>query len=314
MDLTSKRILVTGGHGFLGQHVIQKLKERGVNNIYAPSSKELDLRTPENCKEAVKEADVVLHLAGKIGGIAFNQKYPAELFYDNLKMGMQLIDAAYRENVEKFVIVGTACEYPASIPVPFKESGIWEGYPAKETAPYGLAKKALLVQTQTYREQYGFNAIQVIPTNLYGPKDNFGSEFNHVIPMLIERIYKAKLNKSDHVDVWGTGNATREFLYAEDAAEGIILAAEKYGKPEPLNLGTGQETSIKELAETISDIIGYKGRIAWDTSRPDGTLRRCLDSSRAYKEIGFKAKTQLRVGLEKTIAWYLAEAQPWMNS
>lgn len=307
MKIKNARILVTGGAGFLGQHVIETLLKKHVpkENIYVPRSASLDLTKKENCAKAVEGQDIVLHLAGKIGGISFNTAYPAELFYDNLIMGVQLMNEAYRAGVEKFVVVGTACEYPASIPVPFKESDIWNGYPAKETAPYGLAKKMLLVQAQAYREQYGFDAIHVIPTNLYGINDNFGSQYNHVIPSLIKKIYEAKLTGAECVDVWGTGKATREFLYVDDAAEGIILATEKYNKPSPLNLGTGKETSIKEIVQLISSIVGFKGEIKWDASKPDGSLRRSLDVSNAYAEIGFKAKVDLEEGLKRTVDWYL---------
>lgn len=315
MEIKNARILVTGGAGFLGQHVIEALLAHGAQaeNLSIPRSRTDDLREQSVCEKVVQGMDLVLHLSGKIGGIGFNQKYPAELFYDNLKMGMQLINAAYRYGVEKFVIIGTACEYPEFIPVPFSEDDIWEGYPAKETAPYGLAKKMLLVQAQTYREQYGFNAVQVIPTNLYGPHDNFRLEYSHVIPALIRKVVDAKANGDPHVDVWGSGNATREFMYAGDAAEGIVLAAERYDKPMPVNLGTGVETSIRELVGMISDLLGYDGSIRWDASKPDGTPRRCLDVSRAEKEFGFKAKMDLETGLRKTIDWYQKSYFPYID-
>jgi GDP-L-fucose synthase len=309
--INKSKILVTGGAGFLGRHVVKALLDHGVpeGNIAVPRSSVFDLRKPEACSEVVKGMDIVIHLAGRIGGISFNQAYPASSFYDNLKMGMQLMEAARQAGVKKFVVIGTACEYPKLAPTPFKEDDIWNGYPAEETAPYGLAKKMLLVQGQTYREQYGFDAIHLIPTNLYGPEDNFGSEYNHVIPSLIKRICDAKEARSGSVDVWGAGTATREFLYAEDAAEGIVLATEKYDKPLPVNLGTGIETSIKELVQTISSIVGFSGEIKWDASKPEGTPRRCLDVARAYEEFGFKAKVGLKKGLEKTIDWYLKTKQ-----
>lgn len=299
--------MVTGGAGFLGYHVVNALLKRGVpkENISVPRSATTDLRKLENCNEVVKGKDIVIHLAGKIGGIGFNQKYPAELFYDNLMMGAQLIEAARKADVEKFVIIGTACSYPDLTQIPFKEDNLWKGYPTEETAPYGLAKKMLFVQAQTYRKQYRFNAICVIPTNLYGSHDNFSLEYSHVIPALIRRIHDAKVNGSKHIDVWGDGTATREFLYVDDAAEGILLATERYNKPTPVNLGTGKETSIKELVTTISRLIGFKGEIVWDASKPNGASRRCLDVSRAYKEFGFRAKTDLETGLRKTIEWYL---------
>ena len=306
--LEDKRILITGSHGFLGHHVMEALKKQGVpkENLYAPTSKACDLRKWRNCAKAVKDKQIVIHLAGKIGGIAFNKAFPGELFYDNAMMGLQLIEEARKANVEKFVIIGTTCEYPDSPTVPFIEEDIWKGYPTKETAPYGLAKKMLMVQAQTYREQYGFNAISLLPTNLYGSHDNFSIEYSHVIPALIRRIHEAKQKGSDHIDIWGSGSATREFLYANDAAEGILMATEKYNKPEPVNLGTGKETSIKELVKTISEIIGFEGEIRWDATKPDGCPRRCLNVKKAYDEFGFRASTSLADGLKETIKWYLA--------
>ncbi len=304
--IENSEILVTGGGGFLGRHVVNNLLERGVpkEKITIPRSKTTNLTDLDNCKKVVKDKDIVIHIAGRIGGIAFNQKYPAEIFYENAIMGLQLIEAARNADVKKFVIIGTTCSFPKFAPIPFKEEDIWNGYPAEETAPYGIAKKMLIVQAQTYKEQYGFNAISLIPTNLYGKYDNFGSEHSHVIPALIERIYKAKINNMKEVAIWGTGKATREFLYAEDAAEGIILATEKYNKTDPVNLGTGVETSIVDIVNVISKIIGFDGGIRWDSNRPDGTPRRCLDVRKAYKEFGFEAKTDLEAGLRKTIEWY----------
>jgi GDP-L-fucose synthase len=303
----NKKILVTGGAGFLGSHVVRKLiLERGVdpNNIRIPRSKDMDLRVWENCVRAVKDIDIVIHLAARVGGIGYNMKYPATLFYDNAIMGIQLMEAARREGVEKFVVIGTVCAYPKFTPVPFKEEDLWNGYPEETNAPYGLAKKMLLVQAQAYRKQYGFNAIYLLPANLYGPGDNFDPETSHVIPALIRKIFEAKIRRENKVIAWGTGNASREFLYVEDAAEGIILATEKYNKPDPVNLGSGEEITIRELARLIADLIGFKGEIIWDTSKPDGQPRRRLDVRKAKEEFGFEAKTDLRTGLIKTIEWY----------
>jgi len=307
MDLKNKKILVTGGAGFLGLFVVKKLIERGVpkENIFIPRSKDFDLLKWENCQKVVKDKDVVIHLAAKVGGIGFNQKYPGELFYDNLIMGVQLMEAARQAGIEKFVAIGTICAYPKFTPVPFKEEDLWSGYPEETNAPYGLAKKMLLVQAQAYRQQYGFNAIYLLPVNLYGPGDNFNPESSHVIPALIKKVADAKKENKDFIEVWGTGKATREFLYVEDAAEGIILATEKYDKPDPINLGSGMEISIKDLVETICRLMNFKGEIRWDTLKPDGQPRRCLDVTRAEKEFGFKAKTDFETGLKRTIEWYL---------
>lgn len=304
-----KKILVTGGAGFLGSFIVEKLiKERKVNprNIRVPRSKDFDLRKWENCVKAVKDMDVVIHLAAKVGGIGFNKKYPATLFYDNAIMGIQLMEAARQEAVQKFVAIGTVCAYPKYTPVPFKEQDLWNGYPEETNAPYGLAKKILLVQAQAYREQYDFNAIFLLPVNLYGPRDNFDPEQSHVIPALIKKIVDAKLEGKNEVVVWGTGKASREFLYVEDAAEGILLASEKYDKLDPVNLGSGKEITIKELVDLIAELNGYKGKIVWDTSKPDGQPRRCLETSRAKEEFGFEAKTDFTEGLKRTIDWYFA--------
>ena len=264
----------------------------------------MDLRKWENCLEAVNGIDVVIHLAAKVGGIGFNRRYPATLFYDNATMGIHLMEAARREGVQKFVAIGTVCAYPKYTPVPFKEEDLWNGYPEETNAPYGIAKKILLVQAQAYRKQYGFNAIFLLPVNLYGPRDNFDPESSHVIPALIKKMVDARLKGNNEVVVWGTGKASREFLYAEDAAEGILLATEKYDKPKPVNLGAGKEITIKELVDLIAGLTGYKGEIAWDTSKPDGQPRRCLQTSRAKKEFGFEAKTDFKQGLRRTIQWY----------
>jgi GDP-L-fucose synthase len=306
---TNKRILLTGGAGFLGSFVHEKLiAQRKIDcaRIRVPRSKDLDLRKWENCLEAVKDVDIIIHLAAKVGGIGFNRKYPGMLFYDNAMMGIQLMEAARQEGVEKFVAVGTVCVYPKYTPVPFKEDDLWNGYPEETNAPYGIAKKILLVQAQAYRTQYGFNAIYLLPVNLYGPRDNFHTEHSHVIPALIRKILEAKETGQTHVTVWGTGTATREFLYVEDAAEAIVMAAEKYNEREPVNIGSGCEISIKNLVQLISELTGYTGEIRWDTTKPDGQPRRSLDVSRAEKTFGFRAKVSLAEGLKRTIEWYKA--------
>jgi len=257
--------------------------------------------------KAVEGMDVVIHLAAKVGGIGFNKKYPATLLYDNAIMGLQLMEAARQARVEKFVQIGTVCAYPKYTPVPFREENLWEGYPEETNAPYGIAKKMLLVQAQAYREQYGFNAVFLLPVNLYGPRDNFHPEHSHVIPALIKKIFDAKESGENYITLWGTGKPTREFLYVEDAAEGILLAAEKYDKKDPVNLGSGWEISIRDLAELLVGLIGFKGEIKWDANKPDGQPRRRLDVSRAEKEFGFKAKVDLKEGLKRTIDWYKAK-------
>ena len=307
LDLKNKKIIVTGGAGFLGKSVVRKLDERGCKNIFIPTIEEYDLRGLAAIKKMYicAKADIVIHLAATVGGIGANLDKPGSYFYDNLIMGIQLIEQARANDIEKFVIIGTICAYPKFTPVPFREENLWNGYPDEVTGPYGLAKKMLLVQSQAYRQQYGFNSIFLLPVNLYGPGDNFDPKFSHVVPALIRKFYEAKINDSDEVIVWGTGKATREFIYAEDCAEGIVKAAQSYDKSEPVNIGTGIETPIKDLAEKIKDLIGYKGRIVWDSSKPDGQPRRCLDVSRAAKEFGFKAKTNFEEGLKKTIGWYI---------
>lgn len=307
MRLDTKKILVTGGAGFLGSFVVQKLLERGVlkKNISIPRSKDLDLRKWENCVKAVKSKDIVIHLAAKVGGIGYNQEKPGEMFYDNLMMGVQLIEAARRANVEKFVAIGTICAYPKFNPVPFVETSIWDGYPEETNAPYGLAKKMLLVQSQAYRQQYNMNTVYLLPVNLYGPKDNFDLKTSHVIPALIKKIADAQKTGKNHIEVWGTGNASREFLFADDCAEGIILATEKYNKPAPVNLGANREIKIKDLIKTICRLMDFKGEIRWNPSKPDGQPRRMVDATLARKEFGFRAKTNFEKGLRETIDWYL---------
>ena len=301
-----KQILLTGGAGFLGSSIVERLEEQGVRKeqLYIPRSRDLDLRKWENCVAAVKDRDIVIHLAAKVGGIGFNQKYPGELFYDNAIMGIQLIEAARQEGVEKCVVLGTVCAYPKFTPVPFREEDLWNGYPEETNAPYGIAKKALLVQAQAYRQQYGFNAIYLLPVNLYGPRDNFNPESSHVIPALIKKFVDAVREKKNVVDVWGTGAASREFLYVDDAARGIVLATERYNKPDPVNLGAGSEISIRSLVEIIRKHTGFEGEIHWDTSRPDGQPRRCLAVSRAKEEFGFEATVPFDEGLKRTITWY----------
>lgn len=306
IDLKTKHILVTGGAGFLGSFVVEKLLERGVpqKQITIPRSKENDLRKWENCVAAVTGSDLVIHLAAKVGGIGFNRDHPGELFYDNAVMGIQLMEAARQAEVEKFVAVGTICAYPKFTPVPFREEDLWKGYPEETNAPYGLAKKMLLVQAQAYRQQYGFNAIYLLPVNLYGPLDNFDPASSHVIPALIKKVVDAQREGRSWIEVWGTGIATREFFYVEDAAEAIVLATERYDKPEPVNLGAGMEISIRDLVELICRLCGFRGKIRWDKTKPDGQPRRMLDTSRAEKEFGFVAKTPFEEGLRKTIDWY----------
>jgi len=308
INLSDKKILITGANGFLGKYLLKNLLEKRKvpkENLFLPSFKELDLRKLENCEKAVQGQDIVIHLAAKVGGIGLNQAIPGEMFYDNAIMGIQLIESARQANVKKFVTLGTICCYPKFTPVPFKEDNLWDGYPEETNAPYGLAKKMLLVQEQAYRQQYGFNSIFLMPINLYGPGDNFGERVSHVIPALIKKIYEAKKQNKNYIDSWGTGKATRGFLYVEDAAEGILSAAEKYDKSEPINLGSDMEISIKDLAELICKLMDFKGEIRWDATKPDGQPRRCLDVSRAEKEFGFKAKTSFEEGLKKTIKWYL---------
>jgi GDP-L-fucose synthase len=285
------------------------VNHRGVpaERIAVPRSKDIDLRVWENCVRAVKGKDTVIHLAARVGGIGFNMKYPGDLFYDNAIMGIQIMEAARREGVEKFVAVGTICAYPKFTTVPFKEDELWCGYPEETNAPYGLAKKMMIVQSNAYRQQYGFNSINLLPVNLYGPGDNFNPESSHVIPALIKKVVDAKEQGQRYIEAWGTGRASREFLYVEDAAEGIILATERYDKSEPVNLGAGFEITIKDLIELIVDLTSFDGEIRWDATKPDGQPRRCLDTSLAEKEFGFKARTSFREGLRKTIDWYLKD-------
>jgi GDP-L-fucose synthase len=306
MDLTEKRICVTGGAGFLGTYVVAELTQRGVAHVFAPTIDEYDLRDVSNVCRMYDAArpDVVIHLAAVVGGIGANRENPASFFYDNLVMGVHLMEEARLRGIEKFVAIGTICCYPKFTPVPFREENLWNGYPEETNAPYGLAKKMLLVQGQAYRQQYGFHSIFLLPVNLYGPGDNFDPRSSHVIPALIRKFDEAIGRGEDEVVVWGTGNATREFLYVEDAARGITLATERYDKPCPVNLGAGFEVSIKDLAATIGRLMGFRGRIVWDSTKPDGQPRRCLDVSVADREFEFRAKTSFEDGLSRTIVWY----------
>jgi GDP-L-fucose synthase len=301
-----KRVIVTGGAGFLGSYVMEKLKERGCKNIFVPLLEDYDLTKEKNIIRLYQNypADIVIHLAAVVGGIGANRENPGKFFYDNLVMGAMLMEYARQDKVGKFVALGTICAYPKFTPVPFKEEDLWNGYPEETNAPYGLAKKMMLVQSQAYRVQYGFNSIFLLPLNLYGPKDNFDPKSSHVIPALIRKFIEAKDKGEDEVVVWGTGKPTRGFLYVEDAAEGILLAAERYNKSDPVNLGTDLEISIKDLAELISRLVGFKGKIIWDKSKPDGQPRRKLDTSRAEREFSFKAKMDFKEGLKRTIEWY----------
>ncbi|MBI2018555.1 GDP-L-fucose synthase [Candidatus Daviesbacteria bacterium] len=303
-SLRDKKILVTGGAGFLGKHVVDKIIKKNPKKVVIPRSKDYDLRNQKDCEKVVQGMDLVIHLAANGGGIGYNRANPGTLCYDNLVMGTHMIEEARRAGVQKFVGLGTICQYPKYTPVPFKEEDLWKGYPEETNAPYGLAKKMLLVLSQAFRQQYGFNAIHLMPVNLYGPGDNFNPESSHVIPALIKKFVDAKIRNDEFVVVWGSGNPTREFLYVEDAARAIVLAAERYNKPAPINLGSSFEISIKDLVNLIKKLTGYKGNIVWDKTKPDGQPRRKLDTSKAEKEFGFKSKTNFEEGLRKTIKWY----------
>jgi len=303
---SNKRVLITGGAGFLGSFVVEKLRQRGCKDILVPRRKDYDLVEMEAVKRIHKDTqpNMVIHLAARVGGIGANQANPGKFFYDNLMMGAQLMEVGRQAGVEKFVTISTICAYPKFTPVPFKEEDLWNGYPEETNAPYGLAKKMLLVQSQAYRQQYGFNSIVLFPVNLYGPRDNFDLQTSHVIPALIRKCLGAKRRDAPNIEVWGDGSPTREFLYVEDAAEGICLAAERYDSSEPVNLGSGMEISIKDLVHTIKRMTGFTGEIIWDTTKPNGQPRRSLDTSRAEKHFGFRAKTSFEEGLRRTIEWY----------
>ena len=306
MDIKNKKICVTGGAGFLGSHLIENLKSKGCENIFIPHIEDYDLTTEKDIIKMYQDAkpDIVIHLAAVVGGIGANREHPGSFYYKNLMMGTQLIEQARLYGLEKFVAIGTICAYPKFTPVPFKEEELWNGYPEETNAPYGIAKKCMLVQLQSYRDEYGTKGIFLLPVNLYGPKDNFDPNSSHVIPALIKKCVEAKEAGKDEIICWGTGTATREFLFVEDAAEGIALATEKYDGTEPVNLGAGFEISIKDLVELIVDKTGFQGKVVWDTSQPDGQPRRCLDTQRAKEYFGFEAKTKFEEGIEKTIAWY----------
>jgi GDP-L-fucose synthase len=305
-NIKNARVLLTGGHGFLGERVYAELIGAGARekNIFRPRSRELDLRLKQNCEKAVRGKDLVIHLAANVGGIGYNFKHPGWLFYDNAIMGINLIEVARAAKVKKFVQVGTVCAYPKFTPVPFREENLWNGYPEETNAPYGLAKKMLLVQLQAYRQEYGFNGIYLLPVNLYGPGDNFNPDSSHVIPALIKKFADAISQHKQAVVVWGTGKPSREFLYVDDAARGIVLATLKYDKPEPVNLGSGFEIKIKDLVALVAKLTDFKGKIVWDKTKPDGQPRRRLDVSKAKKEFGFQAVVDFKTGLKETIEWY----------
>jgi GDP-L-fucose synthase len=306
-----RRVVVSGGHGFLGSFVVEKLRAAGCSTIIVPRSRDYDLRDKAQALRLYADArpDIFIHLAAVVGGIGANRTNPGKFFYDNAAMGLHVIEAARVVGIEKFICAGTVCSYPKFTAVPFREDNLWNGYPEETNAPYGLAKKMLLVQLQAYREQYGLNGIYLIPVNLYGPRDNFDLESSHVIPALIRKCWEAKESRAPEILAWGAGTATREFLYVEDAADAVVLAAEKYAKPDPVNLGSGQEISIRELLEQIRSLAGYEGAVRWDSTKPDGQPRRCLDTSRALVEFDWKAQVPLWDGLRKTIDWFAEKTQ-----
>tara|TARA_Y100001936_G_scaffold149484_1_gene145869 strand:+ start:34614 stop:35546 length:933 start_codon:yes stop_codon:yes gene_type:complete len=304
MNWSEKKVLVTGSNGFLGKYVVEELEKRKVKELFLPGSQEYDLRIQENCKKVVSEVDIIFHVAGTVGGIQYMNNNPAGVFYDNLMMGTHLIEEAKNVGIEKLILVGTVCSYPKFASIPFNEKQIWEGYPEETNASYGLAKKMQLVQSDAYRKQYNFNSISVIPTNMYGPTDNFSEDSSHVIPAIIKKIFEAKKSQSEKIILWGDGSPTRDFLYVRDTAKGIILAAEKYNKSDPINLGSEFEISIKDLAKIIGELMNFSGHIEWDNSKPNGQPRRCVSNIRARELLGFKPETEIREGLEETITWF----------
>lgn len=303
----NRRVVVTGGAGFFGSFIVERLQQRGAADVFIPRSRDYDLRDVDATRRMLNDArpDIVIHLAARVGGIGANRDHPAEFFYDNLMMGVPLLHESWKAGVEKCVAIGTVCAYPKVTPVPFHEDHLWNGYPEETNAPYGLAKKMLLVQAQAYRQQYGFNTIFLVPVNLYGPRDSFDLASSHVIPALIRKCVEAQRRGDTQLHVWGTGTPTREFLYVEDAAEAVLLATERYNGAEPVNLGSGMEISIRDLAERIAHLSGFTGHLVFDSTKPDGQPRRCVDTSRAASLFGFQASTTLEEGLKKTIAWYV---------
>lgn len=305
MNYRNRRILVTGANGFLGRFVVDELKRRSYKNLLTPNSQEYDLRIFSDCQKIISQSDIVIHLAANVGGIGYNQNYPADLFYENLLMGLNVLHASMKSGIQKLVALGTVCAYPKYTPLPFNERNLWDGYPDETTAPYGLAKKMLLVGGDAYRKQYGLKTIYLIPVNLYGPKDNFNTKKSHVISALIKKIYAAKINGQSSVTVWGTGKASREFLYVEDAARAIVLAMEKYENSDPVNIGSGEEIFIKDVVGQIVKLVNYQGKIVWDKTKPDGQPRRLLSVDLAYKNFGFRARIPFVLGIEKTLNWYI---------
>jgi GDP-L-fucose synthase len=305
----NRRVTVTGGGGFLGKSVVRRLEAAGATSIFVPRSRDFDLRTSDGIAAALAEGrpDIVIHLAAVVGGIGANRDNPGRFFYENAIMGIELMEQARRVGVDKYVQIGTVCSYPKFTPVPFHEDDLWNGFPEETNAPYGVAKKMLIVQGQAYRQQYGFNAIHLIPVNLYGPRDNFDPASSHVIPALVKKCVDARDSGADHIEVWGTGAASREFIYVDDAAEGIVLGSEQYDGPQPVNLGTGREITIRDLVELIARLSRFQGEIRWDTTKPDGQPRRALDTSRARDLFGFEARTSFEDGLRRTVEWYERE-------
>lgn len=301
----NSKIIITGGSGFVGMHVVKILRKKGYTNLIIPRSKDYDLRNPKACQALLTKNAIVIHLAANVGGIGYNNNFPANLFYDNALMGIHMLHESYMAHVKKFIAVSTVCAYPKFTSIPFKEENLWEGYPEETNAAYGMAKKILLVAAQAYKKQHNFNAIYLIPVNIYGPGDNFDINQSHVIPALIRKLYYAKIKKHNQVSVWGTGSASREFIYIEDAASAIVKATENYNKPDPINIGSGKEITIKDLVTKIATIVKYRGIIVWDKTKPDGQPRRLLNTEKAAREFGFKAQTDFDDGLTHTVKWYI---------